>query len=246
MKVYIKIWHCFLVVLLACSILLLSACASADRGSDISFVKETKNDAQSGTQNEDFDVEQKPKSQIVTYQIINDSIRIGCSFDDPVLGERENGETAVSINGLANVAKESGLPFLSVVLALPHNTNISDADWEWGEIVHIPDVKRAENKYAATEEGKGSSKEQPLQDVRVKYKVRECKGYRILYLNIYPVAYGKDSEELFFSNEISVNLPLTHYTWVLTKSFEQSDIEEIKSMVDNPEDVSTNKLKVIS
>jgi hypothetical protein len=220
-------------------VLVLAACV-ANPDSD---EENTNADNSAGTDLND-DVISTSENVKYDYALSADRIFIKCEFGVPALTKTQQGKARVTYPGLGNSLNEDDLPFFSLTLAMPIDKTISSITADWSSERELPEIDLEQKQYAAiSPDDPNISRNQSALTSVTKHNlyaaasVQSIRGYEITVVKVSPVSYDRKAKKLYFSDTVAIEIPLKNKKWDMPNEIDELDIESVKSLVDNPNDV---------
>jgi len=202
-----------------------------DQTSDISNIDEP---------GDDDETEETTKAD-VRYELMGNELIIKCRFEKPVVSDAGNGTVSLIIPGLGNLVNANGtasLPFYTTTLALPQNMTLGKVSATRGEPSVIEGITLKNSGVSPAKERSSGDSDFKVDQGGFKANafMQEFWGVGVAYVQVYPVYYQPDEKKLTYWQDVTVTLELREELWDLS-NLEEEDIEEIKSLVANPEQV---------
>ena len=177
--------------------------------------------------------EEKGKNEL-TYSIENDELVINYKIDDIHISE-ENKKKTIIADQLTNYIGQE--PYIEYNILLPEDTTIDDMAATFGEtntikgkLSKVEDSNNTDaevtNKYFISENGW-----QAVAWIQDEY------GYLIAHIEIFPIRYSDEAQQVEYCNTGSVRLTLTEKKWN-TENLDTTTKNKISKLVDNSEDIN--------
>lgn len=181
------------------------------------------------------------RKEIMQYTKEEDRFNLIFHFNTPTMQKNEDGASSVSIAGLANAMNSEGLPFFTAKLIPPRDMDFDALYAEWGEKSVLENIVLSKNEFAPIEEQ--SSNENDFTSfndgLKATVSVQDYSGVPVIYVTITPVFYQQEASTISYCNDVCLTLTLKERKWNIS-NLNSDEIDEIKSIVDNPEDVKNN------
>jgi len=165
----------------------------------------------------------------VYYEFTENTIELSFNINSITTEEQPDGTYTISTNKLNNSYDNESLPFISYVLALPLNTDISNFEFtKVGNIKSYKDIKLQTLELATT--GNTVTEEITSDNCKIWVNVQSFSGIKVAYISIFPFQYSSQRSLLTWLEDGKVVVNLQEDTWDLShlESFEQ-----IKGVIDN-------------
>jgi len=173
------------------------------------------------------------------------------SFKEPVIHKLGN-ESIVEMDGMKYMG-DGGKPILPVkplYILLPHGKSFKGLELKCNHKQIIGEgyeIKRAKYPVVIGEKERESRENIPAIYPEKNYQVVGTfwkRGFGILVLNLYPVHYVKERGEIYYFDEMDLKIKLEDGKENPLYRGIDRDAEEISSMVENPEEISTYPLSL--
>jgi len=219
----------FLSVFCVCA-LLLCGCGFFDGGAGGASGETSRGDS-SGDTDETNETE-------VRYSLEGNQLIVKCHFEKPEISGAGNGTVSVIIPGLGSTIETTSLPFYTAKLALPQNMTVGRVSVSQGELSSLEWITLKENEYAPAENPPSGNQDMKAGEggFRAEASVQKFSGVGVAYVRVFPVCYQPGEKTLTYWQDITVTLALEEDPWDLSH-LEEEDIEEIRSLVENPEQI---------
>ncbi|KYK24510.1 hypothetical protein AYK24_05995 [Thermoplasmatales archaeon SG8-52-4] len=184
----------------------------------------------------------------------NNNITFYFSFSDPEIQEIIIGDESfdkITVNGLTNTFNfnEPCLPMKPVKILLPYGQNFDDLSIETSEKISLGNNYNIElGQHLAPVTTEYELPKQSIQNNYVgiypgkQYSIigtYSFRGYKVLFVNLHPVQYEKESGEIYFYKNMDLLIKTKHSSYQRSYRGLLQDREVIVDMVDNPYTIGT-------
>jgi len=188
-------------------------------------------------------------------QNFNEDLIFEFSFSEPIIEQVEiNNEIVnrISLEDLKNTNdyNQPCLPVKTVKILLPYQRDVEkikiitsdkipikkDCKIELaGKLIPIIDIDFVrEEKNLISKNNKPTNKYIENEQIYSNIGTYICKGFRILFVNIYPVQYNEKNDELYYYNNVILTIETKESPICKSNRGLAQDLEYIKQIVDNP------------
>lgn len=165
----------------------------------------------------------------VNYNFTENTLELSFKINSVSKKMQPEGTYRIISNNLNNSYDNESLPFISYVLALPFNTDISNVEFtKEGDTKSFKDIELQTLELSTT--GDVSTNGLTTENCNIWVNVQSFSGIKVAYISIYPFQYSSQQRLLTWLEEGEVVVSLKEDTWDVSRL---ESFEQIEGVVDN-------------